>query len=150
MGDHISEATITAIQSYIDSHPFLDWIGLKIDRLSVGNARVSVEHSDNLTNVDDPAGFHGGVSSTAVDVAGAVVLCTSFDEPESAVGQGSISTTNLTVSYFRPATDDLVVTAETVYAGEYKGVVNVIAEVVADAGTKPVVAGTASYRLFRD
>jgi uncharacterized protein (TIGR00369 family) len=144
----IPESVVEKIQSYLDSHPYLGWIGFEVQALKVGMAKTSVTYDENIANLGGPRGLHGGVSSTAVDVAGALALATTFEDPASAVGQGSIATADLNVSYFRPATDDIELTSEVVYSGESKGVARTVVEKSTETGSK-IVAGRGTYRLFK-
>lgn len=150
MSEGISEAATTTIREYVDAHPFLSWIGLRIEMLEPGTAHLSVPYTRKLANPGEPHGLHGGVSSAVLDAAGAVALSTMFDDPPSAIGQASVSTIDLNVSYLRPARDDLVVEAEAVHVGGSTGVARMVASSTDDEGQETdVVVGRGTYRLFR-
>lgn len=148
MSSEISDSVVEKIQTYIDSHPYLQWVGVEIESLEVGRATMSIAYEEKIANLGGPRGLHGGISSTAVDVAGALALATTFEDPVSAVGQGSISTTDLNISYFRPATDDIQLESEVVYSGESRGVARTVADKGKETKSK-IVAGRGTYKLFK-
>lgn len=164
-------ATPSDAQSFVEQHGFLAWLGVEVGGLGEGRAVLTVPARDAVRNVGDGEvnPVHGGVLATLVDTASGFALRTTFDDPRSA----RLTTTDLDVSYLRPATEDLRATAEVVRAGESMGVVDVrvtqrtaggksIREddaSAADAPTaadqhseddEPVAVGRTTYRLFRE
>lgn len=146
MPDSIPDAVTDQINEYIDMHPYLSWLGLQVDSLEPGFAYLSVPYREQIANPGGPRGLHGGVSSAVLDAAGAVALSTDFDDPPEAIGQGSTSTTDLNVSYVRPATNDLEIEAEVVYVGNSRGVARMIGRCVDEDGQeRTIVAGSGTY-----
>ena len=90
---------------------------------------------------------HGGVAATLIDTASGFALRSTFEDPEAA----RLTTTDLNVSYLRPATDDLRVEADVLRAGGSMGVTDATVSSVAPDGEETDVAvGRTSYRLFRE
>ena len=133
-----------AWQSFVDRHGYLSWLGVDVETLEDGRAVLTVEQNDDFEN---PAGndghdpIHGGIVATVIDTSSAFALRTTFDDPD-AVG---LSTTDLTVSYLRPATGDLRAEADVLRVGGSTGVTDV--RVVGADGEAAV--GRTTYRLFR-
>jgi len=136
-----------AVEEYLAAHAFLSWIGIEPERVEPGRVVLSVPYDDSLTNpADDGEYVHTGVVSTVADAASEFALRTMLDETR---GTG-VMTTNVNVSYLRPATDDVYVDADVVRAGGSVGVTEVtVTSGPPDAGHQTVAVGTATYRLFR-
>ena len=123
---------------------YLSWLGVDVETLEDGRAVLTVEQNDDFEN---PAGndghdpIHGGIVATLIDTSSAFALRTTFDDPD-AVG---LSTTDLTVSYLRPATGCLRAEADVLRVGGSTGVTDV--SVVGADGEAAV--GRTTYRLFR-
>lgn len=134
--------------SFIQRHGYLSWLGLTLESYEEGGAILSIPARDELRNPGGsaPAPIHGGVLATLVDTSSAFALRTTFDDPEAA----GLTTTNLDVSYLRPATGDLRAIADVVRAGRSMGVVDVEIESQTPDGPKLVVVGRTNYRLFRE
>lgn len=137
-----------AFQEFIDRHGYLSWLGLTVEHAERGRVRMRVPHDEKLLNPSEgQASVHGGITATLVDTASGFALRTTFDDPAAA----SLTTTDLDVSYLRPATDDLTVEAETERAGDSVGVTSVTVSSEKPSGEPADVAvGRATYRLFRD
>ena len=92
--------------------PFNTFLGMKVDKLDEGFARLRVPYFENL--IGDPVrpALHGGVVSTLADTAGGIAAFTS-------VGPGDVlSTVDLRVDYLRPAAlQDLVAEARVLRTG---------------------------------
>lgn len=133
--------------SYVERHGFLSWIGLEVESADEGRVVMRVPYHEKLTNLDEGNTVHGGIVATLIDTVSAMALRTTFEDP---FGAG-MSTTDLNVSYVRPARGDLVGTAEVVRAGGSMGVTEVTVDSTApDGEQKTVAVGRTSYRLFRD
>lgn len=146
--DLLSDEIHTEVQSVIDSHPYLSWLGLSVESLAVGSARLSIPYRAELANPGGPKGLHGGVSSAVLDASGAVAVGTTADDPASLLGQGSLSTTDLNVSYLRPATGDLSIEAEAVHVGTSKAVSRIKAYVsTSESAHQEVIVGRGTYHL---
>ena len=145
----MTETDVESLGEFATEHGFLSWLGVTVVEASPGRAVLRVEAKPQLRNVGqmEPAPIHRGVISTLVDTASAVALRTTFDDPENA----NLTTTNMDVSYLRPATGDLEATAEVVRAGSSMGVAEVTVTAEApDGERKEVAVGKTNYRLFRE
>jgi len=130
----------------VADHGFLSWLDLQVESLEEGRAVVVVPDDEKLRNVgQDTSPIHGGVISTLIDSASAFALRTTFEDPMAA----DLTTTNLEVSYLRPATGDLRATANVVRAGGSMGVTDVEVTAPTPDGDDVVAVGRTTYRLFR-
>lgn len=147
----MTTGNLEGVQSFIEGHGFLSWLGVTVETVESGRAVLSVPARDALRNLDDGGPIHGGVVATLVDTASGFALRTTFEDP----AEARLTTTDLDVSYLRPATGGLLATAEVVRAGGSMGVVDVS---VADADRAAsdgesgdeVAVGRTTYRLFRE
>lgn len=144
----MADPDLEGLGDFASEHGFLSWLGVTVEDASPGRAVLGVEAKPQLRNVGqmDPAPIHGGVISTLVDTASAVALRTTFDDPR----QANLTTTNMDVSYLRPATGDLAATAKVVRAGRSMGVADVTVTAETPDGREEVAVGRTNYRLFRE
>lgn len=144
-----TETDVESLGEFATEHGFLSWLGVTVEDAAPGLAVLAVAAKPQLRNVGqmEPAPIHGGVISTLIDTASAVALRTTFDDPQGA----NLTTTNMDVSYLRPATGDLEATAEVVRAGRSMGVADVTVTAETPDGERTEVAvGRTNYRLFRE
>lgn len=126
-------------------HGFLSFLDVGLESFEHGRAVLSVPFDEELTNPTEPPSMHGGVASTLIDTAGGLALRPYLADPVA----GSMATVTLNVNYLRPATADLVATAEAVRAGSTIGVAQVTVESeTPDDGVQPVATGQGAYRLL--
>lgn len=145
----IDEETRARTREVIEDHEFMSWLGLELLDLETGRAVLSIPHDEKLTNITEGSRgtVHGGITATLVDTASGFALRTMFDDPL----EPALTTTDLDVSYLRPARSDLRAEAEVVRAGDSMGFTEVTVYGTApDGEQKAVVTGSASYRLFRE
>lgn len=135
------------INEFVDRHGYLSWLGVDVVEIEPDRAVVRIPASDKLRNPvgSHPRPLHGGILATIVDTTSAMALRTTFDDPESA----GLTTTNLDVSYLRPAKGDLEATGEVVRAGRSMGVADVSVTSETAEGAEKVAVGRTNYRLFR-
>lgn len=144
----MSELTTDDIGDFVGRHGYLSWLGLEIERVEPERAVVRIPAAEKLRNPGspEPGPLHGGIIATIVDTTSAMALRTTFEDPAAA----QLTTTNLDVSYLRPATGDLVATGEVVRAGTSMGVAEVtVTSGTPDGETEEVAVGKTNYRLFR-
>jgi uncharacterized protein (TIGR00369 family) len=146
--EELSDEGAAELQAFVDRHGYLSWLGVTVEAVERGRIVMSVPYDEKLVN-PDPDGtavVHGGIAATLVDTASGFVLRTTFEDPADA----ALTTTDLDVSYLRPATGDLRAEAEVVRAGGSMGVTRVAVESERPDGERTEIAvGNASYRLFR-
>jgi uncharacterized protein (TIGR00369 family) len=131
----------------IEEHGLFSWLDLRVESIEDGRAVVVVPDDEKLRNIGEGGGtpIHGGVAATVIDTVSGFALRTTFDDPMEA----RLTTTDLNVSYLRPAMGDLRATAEVVRSGGSMGVVEVDVTAPTPEGEDTVAVGRASYRLFR-
>lgn len=134
-------------QSFVDDHGYLSWLDLRVETVEEGHLEMRVPFDEKLLNpVADDDVVHGGIAATLVDTASGFALRTTLDNPES----GRLVTTDLNVSYIRPAGDDLLAEARVVRSGDSMGVVRVTVWTLGPDGERTETAvGRTSYRIFR-
>ena len=115
--------------------PFSKLIGMKLVKLEVDEAQISIDMRDDLRQ---PSGvLHGGVTATLIDTAMAFAVRTRL-EPEAAT-----ATIDLTIHYLRPhITGVFTCTAKVVRAG--KRIFTVSADVHGEDG-KLIATGLSTY-----
>ncbi|MFA9415848.1 PaaI family thioesterase [Natrinema sp. HArc-T2] len=135
-----------------EDHEFLAWLETSVDNVGDGTMTMSIPYDEKLTNTrptaapDERADLHGGVAATLIDTVGGLSLQTAVDNPF----ETKIATINLNVNYLRPATGDLVATADVIRAGSSVGVSEVTVEsTTPDGETKIVAIGQGAYRILR-
>jgi len=133
------------IESIMQRHGFMRWLGLEVDNIEAGRVVLSLPYREELGN-PDTGSIHGGLLASLVDTASGMAIQTTFDE----FGQTGLTTTDMNVSYVRPARSDVRAVAEVVRVGDSLGVTDVELTGVAPGGErKVVVVGGTTYRLFR-
>lgn len=135
-------------ESVLEEHGFFSWLGIELDAVEHGRVVFRVPYDEKFANLV-PGGegnVHGGVAATLIDTASGFALRSTFEDPEAA----QLTTTDLNVSYLRPATDDLTVEADVIRAGGSMGVTDAtVSSVAPDGEATDVAVGRTSYRLFR-
>lgn len=126
-------------------HGYLSWLNTRVEVVERGRVVLSIPFDEKLTNTDGET-IHGGVAATLIDTAGGIAQRTAFEDPLS----GGVATVNLNTNYLRPATGDLRAEAEVVRAGSSIGVSDMRVTSTTDDGTREVVVGQGSFRLFRE
>jgi uncharacterized protein (TIGR00369 family) len=135
-----------AYQAYLDSHGFLSWLGVTVETVTDGRVVFAVPYDRKLANPSSDGVVHGGITAALVDTASGFALRTTAAEPSTA----RMTTTDLDVSYLRPATGDLRVEAEVIRSGESMGVTDALVESRRDGEYVGVAVGRTSYRLLGD
>lgn len=141
------------MQSHIDDHGFLAWLDLSVEALDPGHLVMRIPFREELTNPaiagrdGDDRTVHGGVAATLIDTAGGLAVRSTLSDPVST----GVSSIDLNVSYLRPASGDLLATADVVRTGGTVGV----AEVSVESETRghehdDVAVGRGSYRIFTE
>ena len=123
--------------------PFNQVLGLRIEALDVGYARMSIAFREELIGDPFRRAIHGGVISAMVDTAGGAALFTRCD-----VGD-RLSTVDLRVDYLRPGRPEAIfVDATVLRLGNQVGVTEMSAY---HAGRKsePIASGKAVYNIRR-
>ncbi|MEF8774051.1 MAG: PaaI family thioesterase [Halobacteriales archaeon] len=146
MDDEVLDEATETLRHFLEhGHGFMSWLDVSLEELEPGRIVLAVPFDEKLTNPTEPPSMHGGVASTLIDTAGGLALQPLLDDPIA----GSTATINLNVNYLRPATSDLVATAEVVRTGSTVGVSTITVESeTPEDGVQPVAVGQGAYRLF--
>lgn len=130
---------------FLENHDHLRELGIEIVDQAEGDVTLRLLHQDSLAN---PGGdvLQGGVVATLIDHAGGAALRTTLDDPRE-TGHG---TTDLNVSYVRPATGDLTAEASVVRAGGSMAVVRVDVTTTTDDGDVTAAVGRVSLYIDRE
>ena len=131
--------------TFVERHGYLSWLDITLESLTEGRAVITIEHNEEFENPVGNEGYdpvHGGIVATLIDTSSAFALRSTFENP----AEANLTTTDLNVSYLRPATGDLRTEAEVVRAGGTSGVT----EVSVTGADGEAAVGRTTYRLFRD
>jgi uncharacterized protein (TIGR00369 family) len=134
-----------ALERELREHGLFQWLHLDVDIVEPGRVVFELPFDEKFANLASGT-VHGGVTATVIDTASGFALRSTFAEPATT----RLTTTDLDVTYVRPATDDMRVTAEVIRAGETMGYTDARATTVHDGEEKVVATGSTSYRLFRE
>lgn len=145
----LTDDTLDRMEEVLDEHGYLSWLGVELEEATRGRAVMILPYREELANAipGSSGSLHGGIPATLIDTASGFALRTTFGDPR----QAALTTTDLDVSYLRPATADLRVESEVARAGGTIGVTRAsVTSVAPDGDRKEVAIGTTTYRLFRD
>ncbi|QLK27129.1 PaaI family thioesterase [Natrinema zhouii] len=132
-------------ESFVQRHGYLSWLDLQVEHLEDGEAVLAIERNEDFENPIGNDGYdpvHGGIVATLIDTASAFALRSTFEDP----AEARMTTTDLNVSYLRPATGDLRATADVLRVGGSTGVTDVTVE----GADGEAAVGRTTYRLFRE
>lgn len=131
------------LQARVRSNEFHDRRGFAVEEAAAGRVVVSMPRSDALTNFSGD--LHGGVLASLIDTASALAIRATFDDPWAP----GLATTDLSVTYVRPARSDVRAEATVVRVGESLAVSDVdVTGVAPDDERKTVATGRTTYRVF--
>lgn len=134
------EAIIQFIEHEV---PFDKYLGIKVDELREGFARLSIPFREEFIGDKRRPALHGGLISTLIDTCGgsaALTHCTPNDR---------ISTVDIRVDYLRPGPDDDII-AEAIVQRTGNRVSVVHTRVYAATDKKTVIAeGRSVYNIRR-
>ena len=134
------------LQSFIDEHSYLSWLGLRVERPKRDPRTPCSVRRKTAQSGDRPRCRPRRRRTGARGPAGGFALRTTLADPADA----RLVTTDLNISYIRPAGDDLLAEATVVRSGGSMGVVRVTVRTVDPDGNRTETAvGRTSYRLFR-
>lgn len=137
----MTETPTTESERVIAQTGLLSWLEITVEEESEGSARLRLPHREELTNPDGES-LHGGVLATLIDNAAGTALRTVLESPESA----QYATTELNLSYLRPATGDLRADARVRRKGSSLVVIQIDVDGRSPSGEwKTVAVGRASY-----
>lgn len=130
---------------FLRNHDHLKSLGIALEEEREGYIRHTLPHDDSLTNPGSDV-IQGGVVATLIDHAAGAAIRTTLESPETQ----HHATTELNVSYLRPATSDLTSEATVVRSGRSRGVVSIEVTGETPKGTKEIAVGRVALFLDRD
>jgi uncharacterized protein (TIGR00369 family) len=134
-----------ANREFLANHGHLQDLGITLEHQEEGRVVLSLPHDDSLVNPGSAA-MQGGVVATLIDHGGGAAIRTVLEEPF----ETPHATSDLNVTYLRPATGDLTAEAEVVRAGTSMGVVSVDVTADTPVGEKAVATGRVTLHLQRE
>lgn len=133
------------LQDRLQSNPFHDQRGFTVEQATGGRVTVTMPMSQEVTNFS--GNLHGGVVASLIDTASALAIRSTFEDPLAP----RLATTDLSVTYVRPAGSDVRADAEVVRVGGSLAVATVeVTGVAPDGDRKPVATGRTTYRVFHE
>jgi len=138
-GDQASADPGSALaRGWLENSPFVEHLGITVDAIDAGRARLSLPFSEALPTMGDTV--HGGAVSSLIDTAAATAAWAGADVPE----RPKASTVALTVNFLSPARGQGVAADAAVIR---RGSITVIeVAVTAEDGTD-VASALVTYRL---
>lgn len=129
---------------FLENHDHLQDLGITLEEQREGYVRLSLPYDESLANPGTGV-MQGGIVATLIDHGGGAAIRTTLENPR----ETTHASTELNVSYLRPATADLTAEAAVVRSGRTRGVVRV--DVTADTpkGVKEIAVGRVSLYLDR-
>jgi len=140
-GDAVT-VDIEALRERIAGNEFHERHDLQIREAEPGRAVLAIPGQEWLTNLSGD--MHGGVLATLIDTASALAIRTTFEDHWN-VG---LATTDMNISYVRPAREGVQSEAEVVRVGDSLAVTDAEVTGLAPDGERKVVAvGGTTYRV---
>ena len=127
------------IRQFFPTSPYVAHLGMQLDDIQPGMARLSLPFSDALVTIGTIV--HGGAVASLIDTAAMVAAWSDIEVPEKARG----TTVNLTVAYLAAAEkEDLLAIARVLRRG--RSLVYLDVEVSSASGNA-VARGLVTYKL---
>lgn len=134
------------MQFFIDHHGYLSWLDLEVVDAEEGRVQTRIPYRRELTNPVGNHPIHGGVIATLIDTSSAMAIRSLFEDPG---GDRMLTTTDMNVSYLRPATNDILADTEVVRMGGSTSVTrSTVSSTTPEDEEKEVAIGSTTYRLF--
>lgn len=134
---------VEALEEQVRNNEFHDDRGYRLEAAEDGRVVLVQPMKEKLTNFS--GNLHGGVVAALVDTSSALAIRSTFEDP----WEPGLATTDLNVSYVRPASSEAQAEAEVVRVGDSLAVTKVEVTSVAPGGERKVVAtGGTTYRVF--
>lgn len=134
---------LSEVRVFMDSVPFNQLLGLRIEELARGLCRMALPFREVLIGDPQRRALHGGVLSAVMDTCGGAAVWTQIDRGD------RLSTVDLRVDYLRPGLpEELFVEARVLRLGNRVGVASMSA-FHSGRGQEPVATGTAVYNVRR-
>lgn len=135
-------ADAEALAAFFEANSYHNWHSLRVVDADpdAGQAVLEIEFREELANTNGT--LHGGATATLVDVACGAAIRSTFDHP----GDASIATSDLDVTYLRPATGDVRAVGEVERVGSSMAAARTeVTAIAPDGERKAVASGSATY-----
>jgi uncharacterized protein (TIGR00369 family) len=129
---------------FLENHDHLQDLGITLEEQREGYVRLSLPYDESLANPGTGV-MQGGIVATLIDHGGGAAIRTTLENPR----ETTHASTELNVSYLRPATADLTAEAAVVRSGRTRGVVRVDVTADTSKGVKEIAVGRVSLYLDR-
>jgi len=130
---------------FIENHDHLQDLGIAIEEQREGYVRLSLPYDESLTNPTSGV-MQGGVVATLIDHGGGAAIRTTLEDPI----ETTHASTELNLTFVRPASNDLTAEATVVRSGHTQGVVEVEVTTEHEGEAKTVAVGRVSLYLDRE
>ncbi|MFB6170203.1 MAG: PaaI family thioesterase [Haloarculaceae archaeon] len=135
-------ADAAALAEFFESNSYHDWHGLRVTDADPDDGRAVLVLPFRAELANDDGLLHGGATATLVDVACGAAIRSTFDRPDDV----SMATTDLDVTYLRPATGDVRAVGRVERVGASMAAARTEVTSVAPGGERKTVAtGSATY-----
>jgi len=133
-----------ANRRFLAEHDHLSDLGIAVEEQEEGAVTLSLPYDEAFANPGSRA-MQGGVVATLIDHAGGAALRTTLEAPL----ETPHASTDLNVTFMRPATGDLTAEAEVLRAGRSVVVVRVDVSADTPEGPRQVATGRVSLHVDR-
>lgn len=130
---------------FLENHEHLQGLGITLDEQREGYVRLTLPHDDSLTNPGSDV-IQGGIVATLIDHGAGAAIRTTLESPR----EQAHATTEMNISYLRPATSDLTAEATVVRSGRTRGVVSIEVTGETPKGTREIAVGRVALYLDRN
>ena len=134
-----------ANRQFLAEHDHLSDLGITVVQQEEGAITLGLPYDEAFANPGSRA-MQGGVVATLIDHAGGAALRTTLEDPL----ETPHASTDLNVTFMRPATGDLTAEAEVLRAGGSMVVVRVDVTADAPGGKQQVATGRVSLHIDRE
>jgi len=139
MPEKLNTARESQIRREFPHYPFPAYLGIEIDTLEIGTAKLTLKHRQELTQ--GMGLIHGGVITSLCDTAVAVAIFTMIEPDE------KILTIELKVNFLAPASGNILATARVLHKGRKTAVGEVD---VVGANGELAAKALVTYYIYKD
>lgn len=129
------------MQAFLDMLPFAKALGMRIEAVGDGKARVSLPWAPELVGDAGTGVVHGGVISALMDTCSGAAVFTHASRPKSA------ATLDLRIDYMRPAHKGKLITASAECYHVTRSVAFVRVTATDDRTDPPIATGAGTFAL---
>lgn len=139
----LSDDAKNSTRLFIDQLPHCKALGMTLDEVGEGSARLSMPYADKLIGDPSSGVIHGGAVSALMDTCGGAAV---MAHPKASI---ITATLGLRIEYMRPATPGQRIVATATCYHVTKNVAFVRASAHDDDENQPVAAATGTFTVMR-